>query len=123
MRGRGIRKPRNLRTGSRADTHGRSRHDHRTLTRTAFLPLGEANGFPSAAEHLRYVQREMADHHQPVWRLHDRARVGDNSMLADPDDGTPRPASRTSRSDREAMGTSRGQWTERTTPSSTCRPT
>ena len=53
-----------------------------------FPPLGEANGFPSAAEHLRYVQREMADHHQPVWRLRDRARVGDNSMLADPDDGT-----------------------------------
>ena len=53
-----------------------------------FPPLGEANGFPSAAEHLRYVQREMADHHQPVWRLRDRARVGDNSMLSDPDDGT-----------------------------------
>ena len=54
-----------------------------------FPPLGEANGFPSAAEHLRYVQREMADHHQPVWRLRDRALAGDNSMLAGPgDDGT-----------------------------------
>ena len=54
-----------------------------------FPPLGEANGFPSAAEHLRYVQREMADHHQPVWRLRDRALAGDNSMLAEPgDDGT-----------------------------------
>ena len=28
-------------------------------------PFGEANGSPSAAEHLRYLQREMADHHQP----------------------------------------------------------
>ena len=53
-----------------------------------FPPLGEANGFPSAAEHLRYVQREMADHHQPVWRLRDGARVGDNSMLSDPEDAT-----------------------------------
>ena len=51
-----------------------------------FPPLGEANGFASAAEHLRYVQREMADHHQPVWRLRDRALAGDNSMLAGPDD-------------------------------------
>ena len=38
-----------------------------------FPPLGGANGFPSAKEHLRYVQREMADHHQPVWRMRDRA--------------------------------------------------
>jgi predicted TIM-barrel fold metal-dependent hydrolase len=52
-----------------------------------FPPLGEANGFPSVREHLRYVQREMADHHQPVWRLVDRA-PGDNAMLADPADRT-----------------------------------
>ena len=52
-----------------------------------FPPLGEANGFPSAREHLRYVQREMADHHQPVWRLTDRA-PGHNEMLADPRDRT-----------------------------------
>ena len=52
-----------------------------------FPPLGDANGFPSVREHLRYVQREMADHHQPVWRLADRA-PGDNAMLADPADRT-----------------------------------
>jgi hypothetical protein len=40
-----------------------------------FPPLGEANGFPSAPEHLRYVQREMADHHQPVWRLTEKGRA------------------------------------------------
>jgi predicted TIM-barrel fold metal-dependent hydrolase len=50
-----------------------------------FPPLGDANGFPTAADHLRYLQREMADHHQPVWRLRDRA-PGDNRMLADPAD-------------------------------------
>ena len=53
-----------------------------------FPPLGGANGFPSAKEHLRYVQREMADHHQPVWRMRDRALVGDNTMLSDPADKT-----------------------------------
>ncbi len=52
-----------------------------------FPPLGDANGFPSVREHLRYVQREMADHHQPVWRLSDRA-PGDNATLADPADRT-----------------------------------
>ncbi len=52
-----------------------------------FPPLGEANGFPTAQEHLRYLQREMADHHQPVWRLRDWA-AGDNDMLASPEDHT-----------------------------------
>jgi predicted TIM-barrel fold metal-dependent hydrolase len=52
-----------------------------------FPPLGDANGFPSVRDHLRYVQREMADHHQPVWRLADRA-PGDNRELADPADRT-----------------------------------
>jgi len=52
-----------------------------------FPPLGEASGFPTVQEHLRYLQREMADHHQVVWRLRDGA-PGDNSMLADPQDHT-----------------------------------
>ena len=52
-----------------------------------FPPLGEASGFPTAREHLRYLQREMADHHQPVWRLRDRA-PGDHATLADPADRT-----------------------------------
>jgi predicted TIM-barrel fold metal-dependent hydrolase len=50
-----------------------------------FPPLGEANGFPTPADHLRYLQREMADHHQPAWRLRDRA-AGDSATLADPTD-------------------------------------
>ena len=53
-----------------------------------FPPLGEANGWPSAAEHLRYIQREMADHHQPVWRMRDRARMPDNDTLSNPEDKT-----------------------------------
>jgi predicted TIM-barrel fold metal-dependent hydrolase len=52
-----------------------------------FPPLGDANGFPTPREHLRYLQREMADHHQPAWRLSDRVREGDDS-LADPADRT-----------------------------------
>lgn len=52
-----------------------------------FPPLGEASGFGDVASHLRYVQREMADHHQPVWRLRDRA-PGSNEPLADPADRT-----------------------------------
>lgn len=52
-----------------------------------FPPLGNANGFVTRDEHLRYIQREMADHHQPVWRLRDRA-PGDNTMLANPQDAT-----------------------------------
>ena len=52
-----------------------------------FPPIAGANGFPSAAHHLRYLQREMADHHQPNWRLSDW-QVGDNAMLADAHDPT-----------------------------------
>ena len=52
-----------------------------------FPPLGEASGFPSARAHLRYLQREMAEHHQPAWRLRDGA-PGDNATLADPADRT-----------------------------------
>jgi predicted TIM-barrel fold metal-dependent hydrolase len=52
-----------------------------------FPPLGEANGFATREEHLRYLQREMADHHQPAWRLRDRA-PGSNRMLADPREDT-----------------------------------
>ena len=52
-----------------------------------FPPIAGANGFPSAAHHLRYLQREMVDHHQPNWRLSDW-QVGDNAMLADTHDPT-----------------------------------
>ena len=36
-----------------------------------FSPLGNANGFPSTQAHLDNLQREMAGHHQPAWRLRD----------------------------------------------------
>ena len=35
-------------------------------------PLREPSGFASTRDHLRYLQREMAEHHQPAWRLRDR---------------------------------------------------
>ena len=50
-----------------------------------FPPLDGASGFPAVNDHLRYLQREMAEHHQPVWRLRDHA-PGDNEALADPAD-------------------------------------
>lgn len=53
-----------------------------------YPPLGEANGLASVEEHLRILQREMADHHVPVVRLHDRVQAGDNSLLADPQDNS-----------------------------------
>jgi predicted TIM-barrel fold metal-dependent hydrolase len=52
-----------------------------------FPPLAAANGFPTADAHRRYVQREMADHHQPTWRLDDHAMV-DEGTLAEPADLT-----------------------------------
>ena len=43
--------------------------------------------FNTPAEHLGYLQREMADHHQPLWSLSDPAggeqRQVNNSSLAD----------------------------------------
>ena len=53
-----------------------------------FPPLDGASGFASAAEHLRYLQREMADHQQPIWRLRDRVVTGGSEMLSAPDDRT-----------------------------------
>ena len=52
-----------------------------------FPPLGQANGFPSEQEHLCYLQREMADHHQPFWCLEDGGHR-DSRQLANLDDPT-----------------------------------
>jgi predicted TIM-barrel fold metal-dependent hydrolase len=52
-----------------------------------FPRLDEASGFPSRQEHLRYLQRMIAGHRQPPWRLRDHA-PGDNGALADPGDRT-----------------------------------
>ena len=46
-----------------------------------FLPLDEAAGHASAAEHLRWAQAAHASHHQPAFRLRDRAPAP-SDMLA-----------------------------------------
>jgi predicted TIM-barrel fold metal-dependent hydrolase len=52
-----------------------------------FPPLGQANGFPTAEDHLRYLQRMIASHRQAPWRLKDHA-MGDNAALANLNDLT-----------------------------------
>ena len=54
-----------------------------------FPPLDSPAGYASLDEKMRHVQREFGGHHQPVWRVRDRAPA-DNSTLVDPDTGEPR---------------------------------
>ena len=49
-----------------------------------FPPLGTPAGYPSLEEKMREFHREMSGHHQPVWRVRDRAPA-DNSTLVDPE--------------------------------------
>ena len=49
-----------------------------------FPPLGSPAGYPSLEEKMREFHREMSGHHQPVWRVRDRAPA-DNSTLVDPE--------------------------------------
>ena len=49
-----------------------------------FEPADAAAGFDSAAEHLAWVQASHAGHHQPAWRLRDRAPAS-SAPLAGPD--------------------------------------
>ena len=51
-----------------------------------FEPLDSPAGYPTLEQKMRAVQQELSIHHQPVWRVRDRARA-DNSVLADPDSG------------------------------------
>lgn len=51
-----------------------------------FPPLDAQAGYSSLAEKMRAVQRELGGHHQPVWRVKDRARA-ENSVLIDPETG------------------------------------
>ncbi|MBI3942110.1 MAG: amidohydrolase [Chloroflexi bacterium] len=53
-----------------------------------FPPLDSPAGFATVAEHMRYVQSSIGGHHQPVWRMRDRARA-DNSTIIDPANPTP----------------------------------
>ena len=48
--------------------------------------LDGANGYPTVEAKLRAVHAELGGHHQPVWRVRDRA-PSDNSTLIDPDSG------------------------------------
>ncbi len=48
-----------------------------------FPPRDEAAGYSSVEEKWLEFQREMSGHHQPVWRVRDRAPA-DNSTLIDP---------------------------------------
>ena len=52
-----------------------------------FEPMDSAAGYPTLEQKMRAVQQELSIHHQPVWRVRDRA-LADNSVLADPDSGT-----------------------------------
>ncbi len=49
-----------------------------------FPPLDAAEGFPTHDEKMRAIQSEFSRHHQPVWRVRDRARA-DNDTLIDPE--------------------------------------
>ena len=49
-----------------------------------FPPRDEAAGYSSVEEKWLEFQREMSGHHQPVWRVRDRAPA-DNSTLIDPE--------------------------------------
>ena len=50
-----------------------------------FPSLKEAGGFSDPAQFRRHLQQAIANHHQPVWRLRDRA-AGDSGALIEADD-------------------------------------
>ena len=51
-----------------------------------FPARDEAAGYPSPNERWHEFQRELSGHHQPVWRVRDRAPA-DNNTLVDPQTG------------------------------------
>ena len=51
-----------------------------------FEPMDSPAGYPTLEQKMRAVQTELSIHHQPVWRVRDRA-FADNSVLADPETG------------------------------------
>ncbi len=50
----------------------------------SFPPMKSTAGYASLEEKMRVVQRELGGHHQPAWRVGDRARVN-NDTLVDPE--------------------------------------
>ncbi len=46
-----------------------------------FEPGDAPAGFSSSEEHLRWVQSAQARHHQPAWRIRDRAPVSASSLV------------------------------------------
>ena len=51
-----------------------------------FPARDETAGYSSANERWHEFQRELSGHHQPVWRVRDRAPA-DNNTLVDPQTG------------------------------------
>ena len=51
-----------------------------------FPPKDSQAGYPTLADKMRVVHAEEGTHHQPVWRVRDKAPA-DNSTLIDPDTG------------------------------------
>ena len=47
-----------------------------------FPPADSPAGHPSAADHLRWVQGGQASHHQPAWRVRDRAPASSDVLAA-----------------------------------------
>src|SRR4051794_36549036 len=47
-----------------------------------FPPADSPAGFPSVADHMAYVQFAQAGHHQPAWRIRDRAPADAAPRLA-----------------------------------------
>ena len=50
----------------------------------SFPPMDSAEGFATLEDNMRAVQSEFSGHHQPVWRVRDRAPA-DNDTLIDPE--------------------------------------
>ena len=47
-----------------------------------FPPADSPAGHPTAADHLRWVQGSQASHHQPAWRIRDRAPASSDVLAA-----------------------------------------
>ncbi len=54
-----------------------------------FPPFGDPAGYDTLDDKLIVFQRDLGGHHQPVWRVRDRASAGSDTLL-DPDTGEPR---------------------------------
>ena len=54
-----------------------------------FPPMDSPAGYPSAAEHLKWVQLAFATHHQPAMRIRDRAIADAGALLPGAQEGAP----------------------------------